>query len=176
MKRTFLLVGVIAALLVSTAACGGLSDDEQKASDNIAKSFAGSEPSKSRKAVSDCFGDELVTSAGVDQLKKDKVIDKKLKAASQLPDKLSKKTAEAYGDAIVKCYDFTKLKADIKKSSGASQKEVDAYVTCMDAIDDDDLKTTIVDGYTKSTPSATVKKVNKASTECGKKLGQPAGQ
>jgi len=176
MKRTFLLVGVVAALLVSTAACGGLSDDEQKASDNIAKSFAGSEPSKSRKAVADCFGDELVTSAGVDQLKKDKVIDKKLKAASQLPDKLSKKTAEAYGDAIVKCYDFTKLKADIKKSSGASQKEVDAYVKCMDAIDDDDLKTTIVDGYTKSTPSATVKKVNKASTECGKKLGQPAGQ
>lgn len=176
MKRTFLLVGVVAALLVSTAACGGLSDDEQKASDNIAKSFAGSEPSKSRKAVADCFGDELVTSAGVDQLTKDKVIDKKLKAATQLPDKLSKKTAEAYGDAIVKCYDFTKLKADIKKSSGASQKEVDAYVTCMDAIDDDDLKTTIVDGYTKSTPSATVKKVNKASTECGKKLGQPAGQ
>src|SRR4029079_14079412 len=87
MKRTFLLVGVVAVLLVSTAACGGLSDDEQKASDNIAKSFAGSQPSKSRKAVADCFGDELVTSAGVDQLKKDKVIDKKLEAASQLPDK-----------------------------------------------------------------------------------------
>ena len=173
MKRTLLLVGVVAALLVSTAACGGgLSEDEQKASNNIAKSFAGSEPSKSRKAVADCFGDELVTSAGVDQLKEDKVIDKKLKAASQLPDKLSKKTAEAYGDAIVRCYDFTKLKADIKKSSGASQKEVDAYVKCMDAIDDGDLKTTIVDGYTKSTPSATVKKVNKATTECGKKLGQ----
>jgi hypothetical protein len=176
MKRTFLLIGIVAALLLSTAACGGLSDDEQKASDNIAKSFAGSQPSKSRKAVADCFGDELVTSAGVDQLTKDKVIDKKLKAATQLPDKLSKETAEAYGDAIVKCYDFSKLKADIKKSSGASQKDVDAYVKCMDAIDDDDLKTTIVDGYTKSTPSATVKKVNKASTECGKKLGQPAGQ
>ncbi len=82
MKRTLLLIGVVAALLLSTAACGGLSDDEQKASDNIAKSFAGSEPSKSRKAVADCFGDELVTSAGVDQLKKDKVIDEKLKAAS----------------------------------------------------------------------------------------------
>ena len=70
------------------------------------------------------------------------------------------------------CYDFSKLKADIKKSSGASDKQVDAYVKCMDAIDDGDLKTTIVDGYTKSTPSATVKKVNKATTECGKKLGQ----
>ena len=63
-------------------------------------------------------------------------------------------------------------KADIKKQSRASDKQVDAYVKCMDAIDDGDLKTTIVDGYTKSTPSATVKKVNKATTECGKKLGR----
>ena len=86
MKRTLLLIGVVAALLLSTAACGGTSDDEQKASDNIAKSFAGSTALEARKAVADCFGDELVTSAGVDQLKKDKVIDKKLKAASQLPD------------------------------------------------------------------------------------------
>ena len=78
MKRTLLLIGVLAALLFSTAACGGLSDDEQSASDNIAKSFAGSQPSKSRKAVAACFGEELVTSAGVDQLKKDNVIDKKL--------------------------------------------------------------------------------------------------
>ncbi len=176
MKRTLLLIGVVAALLLSTTACGGTSEEEQNASDNIAKSFAGSQPSKARKAVAACFGDELVTSAGVDQLKKDKVIDEKLKAASQLPTKLSKKTAEAYGDAIVTCYKFSKLKADIKKGSRASDKQVDAYVTCMNAIDDDDLKTSIVDGYTKSTPSATVKKVNKASTECGKKLGQPAGQ
>ena len=70
------------------------------------------------------------------------------------------------------CYKFSKLKADIKKQSRASDDQVDAYVKCMDAIDDGDLKTTIVDGYTKSTPSATVKKVNKATTECGKKLGQ----
>ncbi len=172
MKRTLLLAGVLAALLLGTSACGGLSDDEQKASDNIAKSFAGTDPSKSRKAVAGCFGDELVGSAGLDQLKKDKVIDTKLKAATKLPDKLSKDTAEAYGDAIVTCYDFSKLKADIKKSSGASEKQVDAYVKCMDAIDDEDLKTTIVDGYTKSKPSATVKKVNTATTACGKKLGQ----
>ena len=172
MSRTLDAAGVVAALLLGSAGCGGLNDDEQKASDNIAKSFAGSEPSKSRKAVAGCFGDELVGSAGLDQLKKDKVIDKKLKAATKLPDKLSKVTAEAYGDAIVTCYDFSKLKADIKKSSGASTKQVDAYVKCMDAIDDDDLKTTIVDGYTKSKPTATVKKVNKATTKCGTKLGQ----
>ncbi len=171
MKRTLLLIGVVAALLLGASACGGLSDDEQKASDNIAKSFAGKDPSTSRKAVAGCFGDELVGSAGLDQLKKDKVIDKKLKAATQLPTKLSKTTAEAYGDGIVKCYDFSKLKADIKKSSGASEKQVDAYVKCMDAINDDDLKTTIVDGYTKSKPTATVTKVNKATQACGKQLG-----
>jgi len=176
MKRTLLLIGVVAALLLSTTACGGTSEEEQNASDNIAKSFAGSEPSKPRKAVADCLGDELVTGAGVDQLKKDKIINEKLKAAGQLPAKLSKKTAEAYGDAIVTCYDFSKLKADIKKSSGASQKEVDAYVKCMDAIDDDDLKATIVAGATQSKPTATVTKVNKATAECSKKLGQPAGQ
>ena len=152
MKRTLLMIGVVAVLILGTAACGGLSKDEQKASDNISKSFAGSEPSKSRKAVAGCFGDELVGSAGLEQLKKDKVLDKKLKASASLPEKLSKKTAEAYGDAIVKCYDFSKLKADIKKSSGASDKQVNGYVTCMDAIDDDDLRTTIVDGYTKAKP------------------------
>jgi hypothetical protein len=171
MKRTLLLVGVVAALLLGTSACGGLSDDEQKASNSISKSFAGDTPSKSRKAVADCFGDELVSSAGLDALTKDKVIDKDGKAATKLPTKLSKTTAEAYGDGIVKCYDFTKLKADIKKSSGASEKQVSAYVKCMDAIDDDDLRTTIVDGYTKSKPTATVTKVNKETAACGKQLG-----
>lgn len=171
MKRTLLLIGVVAVLLFGTAACGGLNKDEQKASDHIAKNFAGDKPSKSRLSVASCFGDALVDEAGLDQLTKDKVIDKKLGAAASLPDKLSKTTAEAYGDAIVKCYDFSKLKADIKKSSGASDKQVDAYVKCMDAINDDDLKQTIVDGYTKTKPTATVTKVNKATQVCGKKLG-----
>jgi hypothetical protein len=171
MKRTLLLIGLVAVLLFGTVACGGLNKDEQKASNNIAKNFAGAKPSKSRLSVAGCFGDAIVDEAGLDQLTKDKVIDKKLKAADSLPTKLSKKTAEAYGDAIVKCYDFSKLKTDIKKSSGASDKQVDAYVKCMDAIPDSDLKKTIVDGYTKAKPTATVTRVNKATQVCGKKLG-----
>jgi predicted small secreted protein len=171
MKRTLLLIGLVAVLLFGTAACGGLNKDEQKAADNIAKNFAGPKPSKARLAVAGCFGNTLVTKDGVDQLAKDKVIDKKLKAAASLPNKLSKKTAEAYGDAIVKCFDFNKLKADIKKSSGASDVQVSAYVKCMNAISDADLKQTIVDGYTKTKPTATVTKVNKATQTCGKKLG-----
>jgi predicted small secreted protein len=171
MKRTLLLIGVVVVLLFGTAACGGLNKDEQKAADDIAKNFAGAKPSTSRKAVAGCFGENLVSEAGLDQLTKDKVVDKKGVAAKTLPNKLSKKTAQAYGDAIVKCYDFDKLKSDIKKSSGASDKQVNAYVKCMDAINDDDLKQTIVDGYTKTKPTATVTKVNKATQACGQKLG-----
>lgn len=170
MKRILLVLGVVLALLL-TAGCGGLNKDEKTASKSISTQFAGPEPSTARKAVSTCFSDKLVSGAGLDQLKKDKVIDKNLKAAKTVPSKLSKKTANAYGDAIVKCYDFKKLKGDLKKQSGASAKQVNAYVSCLDAIDKDDLKQTIVDEYTKTKPSSTSKKVDKETKACGKKLG-----
>lgn len=171
MKRTILAFGIAIALLLSASGCGGLSKDEQKASKSISKVFAGSEPSKARVKVADCFSDKLVSEAGIKQLKADKVIDKQLKAATTVPQKLSKKTAEAYGDGLVQCFDFKKLKADIKKDSGATDKQVDAYVKCLDGIDDSDLKQAIVDDYTKSKKTATSKKVNGKTAECGKKLG-----
>jgi hypothetical protein len=171
MKRIILALGIAIALLLSASGCGGLSKDEQKAADSISKVFAGSEPSKARTKVANCFSQKLVGEAGIEQLQADKVIDKKLKAASSVPQKLSKKTAEAYGDGLVQCFDFSKLKADIKKDSGATSKQVDAYVKCLDAIDDKDLKQAVVDDYTHTKATATSKKVNAATQNCGKKLG-----
>lgn len=171
MKRTILAFGIAIALLLSASGCGGLNDDEQKAAKSISKVFAGTSPSQARTKVADCFSEKLVSEAGLKQLKADKVIDKNLKAATTVPSKLSKKTAEAYGDGLVKCFDFTKLKADIKKDSGATTKQVDAYVKCLDNIDDGDLKQAIVDDYTNTKKTATSKKVSAATQACGKKLG-----
>ncbi|MGI9156131.1 MAG: hypothetical protein ACR2FG_05775 [Marmoricola sp.] len=172
MKQTILALGIALALLLTTAGCGGLSKDEKKASASISKEFAGPKASPARKKVADCFGDKLVSEAGVEQLQKDKLIDKKLAAASTPPKKLSKKSAEAYGDGLVSCFTFSKLKGDIKKTSpGATDAQVDAYTTCLDAISDKDLKQAIVDGYTTSKETAAAKKVNAATQTCQKKLG-----
>jgi hypothetical protein len=171
MKRSMLALGVVLALLLGAGACGGPTKDERTAAAGLATSFAGKDPSPARKKVAACFGRKLVKEAGLDQLEKDKVLDKNLKAAKAVPQMLSTKTAEAYGDGLVTCFDFTKLKADIKKDSGAGTAQVDAYVTCLDKISDGDLKQAIVDQYTKKKTTATRKKVDAATTACGKKLG-----
>ena len=148
-----------------------MSKDETSAAKSIGTSFAGKSPSAERKQVGQCFGKTLVDEAGLDQLKKDKVIGSDLKATTAIPGSLSDKTAEAYGDGIVKCFDFTKLEAEIKTSTGASAAQVKAYVTCLDKIDDGDLKQSIVDQYTKKKDTATGTKVKAETTACAKKLG-----
>ncbi|MEP6814145.1 MAG: hypothetical protein ABI873_01200 [Marmoricola sp.] len=170
MKRTILALGVTLALLLTAAGCGGLSKDEQSASKSISKVFAGPTPTKTGQKTATCFSEKLVKEAGIKQLQADNVIDKKLTAASKVPTKLSKKTAEAYADGLVTCINYNDLKPNIKKQSGATQAQVDAYVKCIIAIDDNDLKQSIIDGYTKTTPTAVTKKVAAASTACGKKL------
>jgi hypothetical protein len=171
MKQTILALGIALALMLTAAGCGGLNKDEQKAADSISKVFAGAKPTKTGKKTATCFSEKLVKEAGVKQLKADKVIDKNLKASSSVPTKLSKKTAEAYADGLVSCINYNDLKPDIKKQSGATDAQVSAYVKCVDAIDDNDLKQSIVDGYTKSKPTKISQKVTAASTACGKKLG-----
>lgn len=166
-----LATAVLALALLATSGCGGLSQDEQKAAKSIGTSFAGKNPSKVQKGVGACFGKKLVTEAGVDQLKKDKVLDKSLKAAGTVPSKLSTKTAEAYADGVVTCFDFKKLKGDIGKGTGANAKQVDAYVNCLDAIPDADLKAALVDQYTKKSPTKATKKIDTKTQACRKKLG-----
>lgn len=169
--RTLAAAAAIALLLV-TSGCGGRSKDETSAAKSIGASFAGKSPTTERKKVGQCFGDTLVDEAGLDRLKKDKVIGSDLKAAKTVPQSLTSKTAEAYGDGIVKCIKYDDLKADIKKQTGASTAQVSAYVTCMDKIKDADLKQAVIDGYTKKNKqTAAVKKVSAATTTCGKLLG-----
>lgn len=171
--RTLAAAAAVALLLV-TSGCGGRSKDETSAATSIGASFAGKTPSAERKKVGQCFGDTLVDEAGLDQLKKDKVIGSNLKAAKTVPESLTTKTAEAYGDGIVKCFNYDDLKSDIKKQTGASTAQVSAYVTCMGKIDDADLKQAVVDQYTKKKKekqTAVVKKVSAATASCGKKLG-----
>ncbi len=176
MKRTIQALGIALALALTVAGCGGgLSKDEKKASASISKVFAGPQASKGRTEVANCFGDKLVGEAGIKQLQKDKIIDKKLTASSSPPQKLSKKTAEAYGDSLVTCFDFNKLKTDIKKQAPkATSAQLDAYAKCANAISDKDLKQAIVDGFTQSKESATAKKVNAESAACQKKLPSAA--
>ncbi|GGF48152.1 hypothetical protein GCM10011519_22670 [Marmoricola endophyticus] len=171
MKR--LITACLAAVaLLATGACGdGMSKDETTASANVAKVFAGPTPSAERKSVASCFGDTLVDEAGIDQLKADKVLDDDLKASSRVPQKLSERTAEAYGDGLVSCFDFAKLKKDIAKDSGASAAQVDAYVDCLDGISDADLKQSIVDQYTKGGKTQLAERVEATTKKCGKLLG-----
>ncbi|MDQ6641847.1 MAG: hypothetical protein M3Y66_05060 [Actinomycetota bacterium] len=172
MKRNILAFGIAIALLLSASGCGGLNKDEQKAADSISKLFAGTAPTTGSKKVATCFSQKLVKEAGVKQLQSDKVIDSKLQASSTVPQKLSKKTAEAYADGLVTCLNYNDLKPDIKKQSGATDAQVSAYIKCVGAIDQGELKQSIVDRYTQSAPTAVAKKVAAASAACQKKLGR----
>lgn len=173
-RRRIVAAGLSAALLLGASACGGtgaMSQEETKASAGVAKVFAGPTPSAARKKVASCFGDKLVGEAGIDQLKADKVLNSDLSAEQQVPQRLSERTAEAYGDGLVSCFDFAKLKKDISRDSGASAAQVDAYVGCVDDISDADLKQSIVDQYTKGGKTALFKDVQARTKKCGKLLG-----
>jgi hypothetical protein len=171
MRRHVTALCAVVVLLVTSGCGDALRGDEKTAAANLATSFAGKDPSKARVQVARCFGRTMVTEAGLSQLKKDKVINADLTAAKMVPKTLSQDTAEAYGDGLVDCFDFSKLKGDVKKDSGASDAQVTSYVTCLDKIDKDDLKAAIVDQYTKTRTTAVRKRVDAATKACGKKLG-----
>lgn len=170
--KAFIVAGLSTAVLLGASACGeDMSKDESTASASVAKVFAGPSPSSARRAVAGCFGDKLVEEAGLDQLKADKVLRSDLTAESKVPQRLSERTAEAYGDGLVTCFDFAKLKKDIARDSGASATQVDAYVACLDDISDADLKQSIVDQYTKGGKTRLAERVKATTAKCGKLLG-----
>ena len=116
MKKTVLALTTIAALALS--ACGGdsgggLSDDDQKAAENLAKDFK-EQGDSTTASVSDedakCIAEETVASVGVDQLQEYGLLDENLKVDKQFDEvKMSTADAEAAADSFVGCVDVEAL-------------------------------------------------------------------
>ncbi len=152
-KKILSASGVAAVLLLTTAACGGPSADEKKASASMAKAWDGTDATKARKANNACIAEKWVAASGVDTLVKEKVLDKNFRAIGQAPPaKLGKTAAKDFGNAVADCYDIKALKDDLKQSmQGLDDKTVDAYITCMDGIDRDLIAQAVADGKTGKT-------------------------
>ena len=123
------------------------------------------------KRAGACMAEQLVDRAGVATLRRDKVLTSSWKAAKTFPTRLSTKSATAYADAYLSCYDIDDFKADIQKQTKVSAKRVDKYADCVHSVSDAQMKRMIVDEFTASKPSAAAAKVQKRLQACYRTLG-----
>ncbi len=156
MKKILLALSAVAALLLTTA-CGSGSAEEKKAASSLAEAWNGADASAARKASNTCIAKKWTAAVGTDQLVKDKIVDKNFRAIGQAPpDKMSKSVAKAFGNAVADCFDVKSMKDDLKKSmAGLDDKTVNAYISCMDAIDRDLIAQAVADGKTSPTGKLT---------------------
>ena len=172
MRRVALLAIPLALVITG---CGGLSKSEQRSADSLTVLFSqtadGSKPSKAVRKAGRCLADELVDKAGVKALKTDKVLTSSGKAAKTLPTQMSKKVATAYATAYTDCLHVQDFKADYKRQTGASSKQIDQYVSCFNTVSTKQLRQAIIDDRTHhGKQTATSKRVQQALSACRSKL------
>ncbi len=178
MHRRVLAAVAAAVLLFTTTSCGQ-SKEEEAAIDSLAEKIKSGDANDNIEIFGDdfphCFAEKLVNGAGVEELKKDKVLDDEGKAAEDISsiDKVSEKTADAFADAEYDCIDFDSVRTYLKDSDeakDATDEQVDAYVDCLQDIDADEWKASNKDQAMGKADSENVTKFGEASAECQKKL------
>jgi len=178
MHRPVLAAVAATVLLFTTTSCGQ-SKEEKDAIDSLSSKIQSGDDNDNiaifGKDFPNCFAEKLVKGAGVDQLKKDKVLDDKGKAAEDISsiDKVSEETADAFADAEYDCIDFDSVRSYLKDSDqakDATDDQVDAYVDCLQAIDKDEWKASNKDQAMGKADSESVTKFGEDSANCQKKL------
>jgi len=178
MHRRVLAAVAATVLLFSTTSCGQ-SKEEKEAIDSLTSKIKSGDDNDNieifGKDFPSCFAEKLVSGAGVDKLKDDKVLDKDGKAAEDISsiDKVSEETADAFADAEYDCIDFDSVRSYLKDSDeakDASDDQVDAYVDCLQDIDEEEWKASNKDQAMGKNDSENVTKFGEDSAECQKKL------
>lgn len=137
MKRLSWLLAPV--LVMALASCGGgLSEDEQKAADSLAKSFGGG--LDGTEEFAQCTGEEMVQRVGLETLRTDGVIDDDNEAVTPEdggPEKVSEEGAEGMAASIMECLDFEGQAEQLKSNEQitASDEAIDEYVACMEKVD-----------------------------------------
>lgn len=183
--RSIRTIVVLAAVPVVLAASGcgsssdggsdGGSDDASTAVASLTTLFTHSSGSASvtpaTKRAGACMARHLVDGAGVARLRADKVLTASSKAAKTFPTRLSTKSATAYADAYLACYDIDDFTSDIQKQTKVSRRKVERYAACVHSVSDAQMRRMIIDEFTATKPSAAASKVERRLQSCYKTLG-----
>lgn len=173
-----LMASGVAALLV-LAGCGSdastsLDDDEQKAAQALSVEFQGEDPSDFTRDVGVCMGKRLVNDVGTDRLVEAGLLNQDLTVNADRSGIKDTGIAEEYADAILACQDVRgEIESRRDQFPQATDADIDAYVTCVEAIDDAVLRKAIVASAMRTTdPSA--EQYAAKTRACTQELGQPA--
>lgn len=175
------LVGVLAALLLTlVAACGGGSDQaqlsasEKKTATKISAYFQQQSGGQMTKSQTDCLGKKLVGAVGESKLKSSKLV-----AGDGTVDMrkatFDDKLAGAFADSYLGCYDYVKAQA---KAATAGRANVDESTleTCMrKEIPNSLTKQLIVDGLMKKQDQTLVAKAEKGFSTCQQQATKKTG-
>lgn len=166
------------AVLLALAGCGddpsaSLDDDEQKAAEALSVEFQGDNPSDFTRDVSVCMGKRLVNDVGTDRLIEAGLLNDDLTVNKDRSGIKDSGTAEEYADAVLACQDVRgEIESRRDRFPKATDADVDAYVTCVEAIDDDVLRKAIVASAMRTIDPST-KQFAAETRACTKKLGPP---
>lgn len=177
MRRVLLPLSLTAVLALG-AACGGehdgaLSDREQKAAQALAAEFQGNQPTAAQRDSGLCLGKELVGRAGLESLISSGMLTKELQFNKELPDQVPEVIAAAYADTVVQCQD---VRAEIEERASfypdATADDIDSYVACMEAIDEDLLRKAALESAMHDVSGTASGAYRAASEPCAAILGE----
>lgn len=155
-------------MVLALGACGGLDDREQEASERLARSWSGQDPSPERRAGNTCITERWVDDVGLEELVQAKVLDDDYAPrAKQPPARMPRPVATAFGEAVAACFDEKTLQADLAESfEGVEEAARTAYVDCMAAIDRDLMARAVGDGRAGGEATEATRALDKAVGAC----------
>ncbi len=161
-------------MVLALGACGGLDDREQQASERLARSWSGQDPTPERLAGNTCITERWVDEIGLEALVSAKVLnDEYAPRAKQPPARMPRPVADAFGEAVAACFDRETLQADLAESfDGVSEKARTAYVDCMAAIDRDLMARAVGDGRSGGGSTQATRALDKAVAACQERMQQ----
>lgn len=143
----------LALALASTAACGGLDKDEQKAADSLSREF---QSAGLTAKDGDCVAKKWVEKTGTGKLVDAGVLTKSLAADQKNRKKPTRTIVEPYVDAYFDCVDYGRNEAVQFDKNRPNIIDKDQFAACANKIDQDDAKQAMTDDLLgKSTKTST---------------------
>lgn len=173
MLRQVLVAG---AVLLTLAGCGEddstgtLDTHEQKAAQALSAHFQGKNPSDFQRDTGVCMGKRLVDQLGNDRLIEGGLLTEDLTVNKDRPEITDRDIAERYAAVVISCQDargeIESRRDDFPKATDA---DIDTYVTCVESIDEDLVRSAVIDAAMRERSPST-RKYAAAMRRCTKPL------
>lgn len=175
----FVAALLLGPVLMGVAGCGGedpvtLDKDEERAARALAIEFQGKNPTDFARDAGICLGKRLVSELGTTKLVRGGLLKKDLTVNTAQAGITDREVARGYADAVITCRDVRgEIESRRDRYPKATDKDIDAYVDCVEAIDDDVLRKALVAAALKSDDSTIATDYLTQTRTCAKELGQP---